>query len=96
MKPSLVLLERIDAVREIVARYPVSNLRLFGSAARGSDTDASDLDLLVDAAPDATLFDLGGLQDELQEVLGVSVDLRTPQDISARYRHEVASEARPL
>jgi predicted nucleotidyltransferase len=48
---------------------------VFGSAIRGTDEDGSDLDLLVDALPGATLFDLGGLQCELESLLGVHVDL---------------------
>jgi uncharacterized protein with HEPN domain len=44
----------------------------------GTDRDGSDIDLLVDALPGATLFDLGGLQDELESLLGLHVDLLTP------------------
>lgn len=57
------------------------NNRVFGSVLHGDDTDTSDIDLLVDPLPGATLFDLGGLQDELQELLGIHVDLLTPGDI---------------
>jgi predicted nucleotidyltransferase len=64
--------------------------------ARGEDKEGSDLDLLVDPLPGATLFDLGGLQDELQEVLGVGVDLLTPGDLPASFRAIVLSEARPI
>jgi len=51
---------------------------------------------LVDALPGATLFDLGGLQDELEQLLGVPVDLVTPRDLPARFRDTVLSEARPV
>jgi len=61
-----------------------------------ADNDSSDLDLLVDALPGATLFDLGGLQDELEQLLGVPVDLVTPRDLPARFRDTVLSEARPV
>jgi predicted nucleotidyltransferase len=47
---------------------------------------SSDLDLLVDALPCATLFDLGGLQVELEELLGVTVDVLTPDDIPKKFR----------
>ena len=62
----------------------------------GTDREDSDLDLLVDALPGATLFDLGGLQDELESLLGVHVDLLTPEDLPSKYRAKVLGEARPV
>lgn len=56
----------------------------------------SDLDLLVDPLPGATLFDLGGLQVELEELLGVPVNLLTPGDLPPRFRDAVLSEAKPV
>jgi hypothetical protein len=67
-----------------------------GSVLHGNDTDASDLDLLVDPMPGATLFDLGGLQDELEELLGVRVDVVTPRDLPERFRAQVLAEAQPV
>ncbi len=83
-------------IREIVSRYPVANIRVFGSVLHGDDRDSSDIDLLVDTLPEATLFDLGGLQDELQELLGVHVDLLTPGDLPDKFRASVIDEARPI
>ena len=85
-----------EEIREVASRYPVSNIRVFGSVLHGDDQDISDIDLLVDTLPGATLFDLGGLQDELQTLLGVRVDLLTPGDLPPRFRSEVISEARPV
>ena len=48
MRPSEILAAKADQIREVIARYPVRNPRVFGSAARGDDTEGSDLDLLVD------------------------------------------------
>jgi len=96
MKPSTTLELNRSAVRETVGRFRATNPRVFGSVARGTDEDRSDLDLLVDAMPGATLFDLGGLQVELEELLGVHVDLLTPGDLPARYRDLVLAEARPV
>lgn len=62
----------------------------------GTDKDGSDLDLLVDALPGATLFDLGGLHAELEELLGVRVDLLTPADLPQRFRAKVLAEAVPV
>jgi predicted nucleotidyltransferase len=74
----------------------VANPRVFGSVLEGTDQDGSDLDLLVDALPGATLFDLGGLQDELEELLGVPVDLVTPADLPGSFRAQVLLGARPI
>lgn len=83
-------------IREIAGRYPVTNVRVFGSVARGDDCDTSDLDLLVDPLPSATLLDLGGLQDELQSLLKVKVDLVTLGDLPANVRDIIISEAKPV
>lgn len=96
MKPSVALALKRDAVREAASRFRSANLRVFGSALHGTDTDGSDLDLLVDALPGATLFDLGGLQVELEELLGVAVDLLTPADLPLKFRGQVLAEARPV
>ncbi len=81
MRPSVALDLKRHAVRDAVSRFRTSNPRVFGSVLRGDDRDGSDLDLLVDALPGATLFDLGGLQVELEELLGVPVDLLIPVEI---------------
>jgi predicted nucleotidyltransferase len=96
MRPSKALIQYRDAVCEAAARYGVTNPRVFGSALHGHDVEDSDLDLLVDPLPGTTLFDLGGLQDELQGLLGVSVDVLTPHDLPAKFRDSVVLEARPL
>lgn len=96
MKPSVALDLKRAAVREVVGRFRTANPRVFGSALLGTDIDGSDLDLLVDALPGATLFDLGGLQIELEDILGVSVDLLTPGDLPLRFREQVLAQARPV
>jgi predicted nucleotidyltransferase len=96
MKPSTALDLNRDAVKAVIARYSVRNPRLFGSAAVGKDHDGSDLDLLVDALPGTTLIDLCGLQHELEALLGLPVDVRTPQDINHRYRDKVLAAAQSL
>jgi hypothetical protein len=67
-----------------------------GSAARGADVEGSDLDILVDALPGATLFDLGALQAELEDLLGVSVDLLTPGDLPPKLREAILADAQPI
>lgn len=96
MKPSIVLSLKREAIREITSRYRAANPRVFGSVVHGDDHEGSDLDLLVDAMPGATLLDLGGLQDELEELLGIRVDLLTPRDLPLKFRAQVLAEAIPV
>lgn len=96
MRPSIALTLKRSAVREAVSHFRTANLRVFGSVLHGTDKDGSDLDLLVDALPGATLFDLGGLQVELEDLLGVHVDLLTPSDLPPKFRDQVLAEARPV
>lgn len=96
MRPSVVLDMNRIAVRETVGRFRTANPRVFGSVLNGMDLEGSDIDLLVDALPGATLFDLGGLQDELQTLLGISVDVLTPTDLPVKFRAKVLAEAQPV
>lgn len=96
MRPSVALALKRAAIREAVPRFHTANPRVFGSVLHGADQDGSDLDLLVDALPGTTLFDLGGLQGELEDLLGVSVDVLTPGDLPAKFRQQVLAEAQPV
>ncbi|CAG9177450.1 nucleotidyltransferase family protein [Cupriavidus respiraculi] len=96
MKPSTALDSQRSAVRDAASRFRTANPRVFGSVVHGTDRDGSDLDLLVDALPGATLFDLGALQDELEQLLGVPVDVLTPAELPARFRDHVLAEAQPV
>lgn len=96
VKPSTALESNREAVRGAARRFRAANLRVFGSAMHGTDGENSDLDLLVDPLPGATLFDLGGLQIELEEMLGVRVDLLTPGDLPPKFRSRVLAEAVPV
>lgn len=96
MRPSIVLDMKRSAVREAVNCFRTANLRVFGSVLHGTDRDGSDLDLLVDVLPGATLLDLGGLQENLESLLGVHVDLLTPGDLPPKFRAEVLAEAQPV
>jgi uncharacterized protein len=96
MKPSIALQKYRHVMREMLVNYKVTNLRVFGSVLEKRDLDGSDLDLLVDPLPGATLFDLGGLQAELEETLGVPVDLLTPGDLPMSFRQHVLAQAQPI
>ena len=84
------------AIHALTSAHRAANPRAFGSVLHGRDNPESDIDILVDALPGATLFDLGGLQDALQELLGAPVDLLTPGDLPAGFRDRVLAEARPI
>ncbi|HEY5794084.1 MAG TPA: nucleotidyltransferase family protein [Bosea sp. (in: a-proteobacteria)] len=96
MKPSEALALHRDAVRMAMGRFRASNPRIFGSVLHGMDRPDSDLDILIDPLPGATLFDLGGLQIALEELLGVSVDVLTVKELPPRVRERVLAEAEPL
>lgn len=96
MRPSQSLELHRSAVRALVARYPAANPRVFGSVARGTDTERSDIDLLVDDLPGCSHFKLGGLLMDLQDLLGCKVDLVLTDEIPERYREYILSEAKPV
>lgn len=96
MKPSEALASHRAAILAATVRFRTTNPRVFGSVLQGTDSDSSDLDLLVNPLPGTTLFDLGGLQVELEDMLGLRVDLLTPGDLPAKFRQQVLSQAQPL
>ena len=96
MRPSEVLQNRRDAVRQIAARMGIHNIRVFGSVLHGKDAEGSDLDLLVDAPRGTTLLDMVRLQRTIEAELGIPVDLLTPDDLPAKVRAAVILEAQPL
>jgi len=85
---------RRGEILAIADRWGATNVRVFGSVARGDATHGSDVDLLVDLEPERSLLDLGGLLMDLQDLLGVSVDVGT--DVRPRMREQVLGEAIPL
>jgi hypothetical protein len=85
-----------DEIRAVAARHGARNIRIFGSVARGEADEASDVDLLVDLEPGRTLFDLGGLQVDLTDLLGRKVDVITERGLKPRVRQRVLREAVPL
>ena len=96
MKPSTALHRHREEIIRAVRERQACNPRVFGSTLAGTDSDGSDLDLLVDTLPGATLFELGGLQVDLEEMLGVPVDLLTPGDLPPRFRDKVLREAKAI
>ena len=96
MKPSQILARHRDEIVALTEKHKTANPRVFGSVARGEDTEDSDLDLLVDSLPGTTLFNLIRLQLDLEGRLGLKVDVLTPEGLSKYIKASVLSEARLL
>jgi hypothetical protein len=72
------------------------NPRIFGAVVYGEDTEESYLDILVDPTPETSIFDIGEIRYQLRTLLGVSVDVLTPQALHIRLRDQILSEALPV
>lgn len=81
------------AVIDAAARRGASNVRIFGSVARGDETEQSDLDLLVDLDGDVGLVALAGLAREISEIVGVNVDVVPAELLKPAMRERVLAEA---
>ena len=96
MKPSTVFEANRTLIREIVLAHNALNPRVFGSVMKGCDTESSDLDLLIEPTPDTTLFDIGAIRHELIKLLGVKVDVVTPNALPDSFRGQILAEAKPV
>lgn len=87
-----------SAVEDSRYRDKIRSVALFGSHVRGTARDDSDIDVLIDFAPDATIgfFEFIEIQEQLSEALGRNVDLLTPEALSKYFRDEVLKEAEPV
>lgn len=96
MRPSEILPQHRETIRRLVLEAGMANPRVFGSVLRGEDTEDSDLDILVDPAPRASLLAMERLQTQLANVTGVKIDLRTPEEIHPKFRNKVLAQAASL
>lgn len=96
MKPSEVLHGKYAEIRGVVELHHARNARIFGSVLRNEDTPNSDLDILIDPTPETTLFDIGAIRHKLNQLLGVPVDVLTPNSLPESFRAKVLAEARPI
>jgi predicted nucleotidyltransferase len=90
------LAERRGEILRAAELRHTRNVRVFGSVARGDNTETSDIDLLVTPKPGCSLFDLGGLLEDLQDLLGCRVDVVTEEGLKPRLRERILREAVPL
>ncbi len=96
MKPSEALAIHREKLLAIATGHGASNLRVFGSVAKGMDKEGSDIDLLVDIEKGTSLFDLVGMQQDFEDVLGMKVDLLTEPELHPELKERVLTEARSL
>jgi len=87
------MVSRRSEILSLAARHGASNVRVFGSVARGEDDAASDIDILVDLEPGRSLFDLGGLLTDLTALLERDVDVVTEKGLRPALRERVLQEA---
>jgi uncharacterized protein len=80
----------------LAKRHGITDVRVFGSTVRGEDTPESDIDFLVEMEPGRSLFDLGGLLVDLENLLGCKVDVLTEKSLHWYIRDKVLSEAKPV
>ncbi|WP_448604938.1 nucleotidyltransferase family protein [Thermoleptolyngbya sp.] len=90
------LQQKREAILAAAAKYGAYNVRVFGSVARGEADSKSDIDFLVEMEAERSLFDLGGLLMELQDLLHCPVDVVTEKGLRSRIRERVLREATPL
>jgi uncharacterized protein len=96
MRPSVALELHREEIRRIVESNRGLNPRVFGSAMRGEDTEESDLDILIDAAPGLTLFDMARIALDIEKLINKQVDVRTPGDLPLKFRANVVADAMPI
>jgi uncharacterized protein len=96
-RPSSRLGRSLNKHREeiiaIASEHKASNVRVFGSVARGEEEPSSDIDLLVDLAPDADLLDIAGLNVELERLLGHAVDVVPARMLRTRIAPSALADA---
>jgi predicted nucleotidyltransferase len=98
IRPSELLRTHQREVAEVIARYPIARVWVFGSVARGDDRPESDLDLLVELTPGTSFAEYVGVEDDLAAVLGCPVDVVTTRELASNelFRRRVHRHLRPL
>ena len=93
MRPSQALALHRARIRQIALSHHVQDIRVFGSTVRGEDIEGSDMDLLVEPTAETTLLDIGAIRFELKQLLGLDIDVLTPNALPDKVRAQVLSEA---
>jgi len=96
MRVTEIIGDQREQILALAAKYGASNIRVFGSVVHGTADENSDIDFLVDLQPGRSLFDLGGLLMDLQELLHRKVDVVTEKGLHWYIRKKILKEAKPL
>ena len=96
MKPYEAIEAPRSELRQLVRRHGLSYPRVFGSVLTETDTEESDLDLLVEPSDSTTLLTLAGLQIDAEKLLGVAVSVLTPNGLPPKFRDGVLQQAEPV
>jgi len=94
-------MKTLDEIREVLLlqkhslckNYQITEIGIFGSYARGEETEASDIDILVDYETAPTIIMLVELRDYLSQVFGLKVDIVTKNGLKPRIRDRILAEA---
>lgn len=95
-RPSALLEQNAAAIRELATHHHISLVRVFGSAVKGTDTAASDIDLLVTPDEEASLFDPSGFRIAVEELTGYPVDVLSDGPTESEVMHRIRAESVPL
>ncbi len=100
INPSMDIAKKIqshrDQILKLGSQYGASNIRIFGSISRDEGKPTSDLDIIVTLDPGHTLLDLGGFLMDIQEILGIHVDIVTDDSLHPLLKEGILREAKPL
>ena len=96
MLPSEALASKRDQILALAAARGARRLRIFGSVARGEDHEGSDIDLLIDMPAGTSLLQIVGLQQDIEDALGMRIDLCTERELHPSLRPRILAEARAL
>jgi predicted nucleotidyltransferase len=96
MDAETILRQKRKEILRVAEKHGASNVRIFGSVARGQADEQSDIDLLVTMEPGRSLLDHAALWLEIQELLGYKVDVVSEGGLKPRIRERVLQEAKPL
>lgn len=96
MKAQQIIRKRREEILKLASAHGAYNVRVFGSVARGEDTESSDVDFLVSMEQGRNLFDQAGLLSDLQELLGRKVDVATDDSLYWLIRRRILREAKPV
>ena len=96
MRPSQALAAQRGRILALAAARGANSVRVFGSVAQGIDHEGSDVDLLVEMPEGTSLLHIVGLQLDIEQALGVKVDLCTERELQPALRDRILAEARAL